>query len=232
MSKIYWAADSTVKENNFTTFPQTGMGQGLGLYLKKEVTICNHAENGRSTKSFLDESRLATIYNEIREGDFLFIQFGHNDEKREDPNRFTEAFGEYQENLERFVNAARNRKAIPVFITPLTRRLFADDSHLKDGIHEDYPEAMEQMAKRLDVPLIDLYTMSRELIESIGQEKSKTYFMNLEPGDYKNYPDGLEDNTHLQYEGAVAFAGLVAKGLKELGGIYADLLLDPDSLDK
>ncbi len=231
MCKIYWAADSTVKENNYTTFPQTGIGQGLRLYLKQDISICNHAENGRSTKSFIDELRLAAIEKDIREGDFLFIQFGHNDEKREDPNRFTEAFGEYQENLERFVNAARNRKAYPVFITPLTRRLFADDNHLKDAIHESYPEAMSQVAKRLDVPLIDLYTMSRELIESIGQEKSKSYFMNLKPGDYKNYPDGLEDNTHLQYDGAVAFAGLVAQGLKRLGGIYGNLLLDPENLD-
>ncbi len=85
MKRLFWAGDSTVKENNFTTYPQTGIGQGMKLFIHKDIKIENHAENGRSTKSFIDESRLAVIYDRIREGDLLFIQFGHNDSKKEDP---------------------------------------------------------------------------------------------------------------------------------------------------
>lgn len=228
--KIYWTGDSTVKENDFTTYPQTGIGQVMKLFLKKEVLIKNCAENGRSTKSFINESRLATVYNEIREGDILFIQFGHNDAKREDANRFTEPFSDYQENLERFVNVARNRKAYPVFITPLCRRWFLDENQMQGDIHGDYPKAMREVAKRLEVPCIDLFQQSKLLIEATGFNESKKYFMNLAPSEYVNYPEGLEDNTHLRYEGAVTFAALIAKGLKELGGIYLELLSNPDRI--
>lgn len=230
MDRIFWASDSTVKQNDFTAYPQTGIGQGMRLYIKKEIEILNYAENGRSTKTFIEESRLAAIYNEIKEEDFLFIQFGHNDSKIEDPNRYTYAYGEYQENLEKFVNVARNKKAHPIFITPLCRRYFADSTHLEENIHGDYPIAMKETGENLNVPVIDLLSMSRELIEKVGKDESIKYFMHLEPNEFPNYPDGLTDNTHLRYKGAVAFAGLVAKGLKELGGIYKNLLIDSEKL--
>jgi len=224
-TKIFWTGDSTVKENDFTTYPQTGIGQGMKLFLKKEILLCNHAENGRSTKSFIDEFRLAKVYEEIREGDFLWIQFGHNDSKIEDPSRYCEAFGEYQENLERFVNVARNRKAHPILITPLCRRWFEKEHQLHDSIHGDYPHAMIEVAIILNVPCINLYQLSRQLLEHLGSEKSKHLFMNIAPAEFNNYRDGLEDNTHLRYEGAVVFAELIAKELKELGGIYQELLI-------
>lgn len=231
-SKIYWTGDSTVKENDFTTYPQTGIGQGMRLFLKKEVLIKNYAENGRSTKSFIDESRLATVYNEISEGDILLIQFGHNDAKQEDPNRYAEPFGEFQENLERFVNVARNKKAYPVLITPLCRRWFIDENHMQEDIHGDYPRAMIEVARRLEVPCIDLFQSSKDVIEAVGFKESKKYFMNLAPSEYANYPEGLEDNTHLRYEGAVTFAALISTGLKDLGGIYLELLSNPDRLSE
>ena len=226
MTRIYYAADSIVAQKNIYTYPETGIGQMLPLYLKRTVRIQNHAENGRSTKSFIDESRLASIYQDIREGDFLFIQFGHNDEKQADPNRYTEAFGDYQANLEKFVNVARNRKAYPVLITPLCRRQF-DENGLLQETHGDYPEAMRCLANRLDVPLIDLSALSFAVVSNAGDEASKKWFMNFSAGEYPNYPDGKEDNTHLRPDGAMLFAGIIAKELKKLGGIYADLLLDP-----
>lgn len=230
--RIFWAGDSTVQYNDFTTFPQTGIGQVMRLFIKEEVEIKNHAKNGRSTKSFIDESRLATIYNEITEGDFLFIQFGHNDQKKEDPNRYADPFGEYQINLEKFVNVARNKKAHPVLITPITRRNFTDEKTLDQNSHGDYPLAMIEIGKRLDVPVIDLFSMSKKFVEAKGDEGSKKYFMHLKPGEYINYKDGLNtDNTHLQYEGAVAFANMIAIGLKNLGGIYKELLLKPEELE-
>ncbi len=225
MSRIYYAGDSIVAQKNIYTYPETGIGQALPLYLKKQHIIQNHAENGRSTKSFIDESRLAAIYNDIREGDFLFIQFGHNDEKQEDPSRYTDAYGDYQVNLEKFVTVARNRGAHPVLITPLCRRNFDKNGNLKDT-HGDYPEAMRQLAVRINVPLIDLCTLSFDAVAKIGDEASKQWFMNFPAGLYKNFPEGKEDNSHLRPEGAIFFAGMIAEELKKLGGIYAELLLD------
>ncbi len=112
-------------------------------------------------------------------------------------------------------------------ITPLCRRWFAEDGRLEQGIHGDYPKAMKAVAKKLDVPCIDLFDTSRRLIDDIGPDASSKYFMNLAPDEYHNYPEGLDDNTHLRHEGAVAFAELIAKGLKKLGGIHGEILLEP-----
>lgn len=223
MNTIFWAADSTVKQNAILTYPQTGIGQVFHLYVKPSVRIENHAENGRSTKSFLDEGHLAMIYDRIEEGDFLFIQFGHNDEKVADPARYTDPDTEYIENLERFVNAARNKKAYPVLITPLTRRCYRDAD--AEFTHEKYANAMKRAAKQLGVPLIDLCAKSEAVVNEMG-ERSVEYFMHIPAGVYAGYPDGLSDNTHLRYGGAVAFANLIAEELLALGGVYADLLVD------
>lgn len=224
MTTIFWAGDSTVKQNSIATYPQTGIGQMFHRYVKNmQVQIENHAENGRSTKSFMDEGRLAAIYDRIKAGDFLFIQFGHNDEKPEDPARYTDPEGEFAANLERFVNAARNKRAIPVFITPLTR---LDRSANAKYRHDAWAESYRRTAKRLNVALIDLTCMSEALVDSMGERARTEYYMNFPAGVYPAFPEGLKDGTHLQPAGALAFAGLIAKGLHELGGVYADLLCD------
>lgn len=228
MATIYWAGDSTVQYNDICTYPQTGIGQVFNLFLKPEIRLENHAKNGRSTKSFIDESRLAPIYDRITEGDFLFIQFGHNDEKNMDPSRYTEPFSDYMINLEKFVNVARNKKAWPVLITPLERRCFAEEHLLEAGMHGEYVKAMRLTAEKLQVPLVDLYEMSRELMEEAGAERTKEWFMHLEKGKYASHPEGLCDNTHLQYAGAVAFGSCIARGLRKLGGIYSAILLEQE----
>lgn len=228
MPRIYYAADSIVAQKNIFTYPETGIGQMLPLYLKRSVFVQNHAENGRSTKSFIEEGRLEAINKEIQEGDFLFIQFGHNDEKQADPSRYTESYGSYQTNLETFVTTARKKGAHPVLITPLCRRQFDENGNLIDT-HGDYPEAMRELAKHLEVPLIDLCTLSFEAVKKAGDEASRKWFMNFSSGLYPNYPEGKADNSHLRPEGAMFFAGIIADELKKLGGLYADLLLQsPD----
>lgn len=224
--KIFWAADSTVQTNNITTYPQTGIGQVFALYVKEGVVVCNHAKNGRSTKSFMDEGRLDAIDAQLGEGDFLFIQFGHNDEKSEDPARYTEPFTTYMENLGIYISVARKHKAYPVLITPLERRCFVDGKHLGMGAHSDYVAAMKQTAEKNQVPLVDLYSMSRCELKKAGELESRKWYMYFDKNLYKNYPEGKADNTHLRYEGAVMYAGLIARGLRELGGIYKELLLD------
>ena len=226
MRRIFWTADSTVQTNDITTYPQTGMGQVFSLYLKEDVEVKNHAKNGRSTKSFIEEGRLGVIEEQIEEGDFLFIQFGHNDEKEQDPARYTEPYSTYMDNLGIYVDVARRHGAYPVLITPLERRCFMENGHLGMGEHSDYVAGMKQTAKNLEVPLVDLYSMSRAELKRAGEAESREWYMNFDAGLYSNYKEGKADNTHLRYAGAVLYAGLVAKGLRELGGIYADLLLD------
>lgn len=222
---IYWAGDSTVKQNDITSFPQSGIGQGFSLYIKKGIFIDNRAENGRSTKSFIEEGILDTISKDIKEGDFLFIQFGHNDEKP-DAERHTEAFGSYQENLKTYIKAATDKGAYPVLITSLYRRLFQEDGKtLIEGTHENYPEAMIAVGKECQVPVIDLCTLSKALIEKNGPEISKRWFLHVPAGRYANFPDGKADNSHLTYEGCVVFSGLIAAELRKLGGVYAEILL-------
>lgn len=228
MNKIFWAGDSTVQTNDITTYPQTGIGQVFSLYLKEEYTVCNHAKNGRSTKSFMDEGRLAQIDAKIGEGDFLFIQFGHNDEKDQDPARYTVPGATFDENLRVFINVARKHGAHPVLITPLERRCFEDNGMLGEGAHGPYVEAIKNVAVAEDVPLIDLHAKSRKVMIEVGADKTVEWFMNIEPNTYASCPEGKKDNTHLKYAGAVTFAGLVAEGLKECGGIYAQLLVDPN----
>ena len=224
MTTIYWAGDSTVKENSILTYPQTGMGQVFGRFVRRlEVRVENHAENGRSTKSFLEEGRLETIRERMQPGDFLFIQFGHNDEKAEDPARYTSPEDTFRGYLAVFVKAAREKGAYPVLITPLTRRCYRDPQAKYS--HGPYAAAMRELARELCVPLIDLTAESEKLVDRMGED-AKQLYMNLPAGRFRHYPDGLEDNTHLQPAGALAFAGLVAEGLQALGGVYAALLSD------
>lgn len=223
MAKIYWAGDSTIKNNTYATYPQTGIGQALPYYLKADIEVCNFAENGRSTKSFIDEGRLGLINNLIQKNDFLFISFGHNDEKSEDPLRYTTPYGSYQDNLKLMIDTARQKGAYPVLITPLYRRLFDENGQLIRGSHLEYPEAMQALAERESVPCVDLCGLSYDLIAGFGPEKSKDFFMNFAAGQYDNYPDGSADNTHLRFEGAVMCAGLIAGALKRLGGVYREL---------
>lgn len=224
LKRIFWAGDSTVKQNDYTTYPQTGIGQGLPLYLKKNTMILNYAENGRSTKSFIAEGRLQEIERLIKEGDFLFIEFGHNDEKP-DEERHTDASSTYKDYLKQFVSVARDHSAYPVFITSLYRRQFNSNGILVEKTHQDYPQAMIELGNEIDVPVIDLCSISKDLIQAAGIENSKRWFMHLNPQEYINYPEGKEDNSHLQYDGAVTFAGIIAAELRKLGGIYEELLL-------
>lgn len=227
-TRIFWAGDSTVKQNYYMSFPQTGIGQAYGLFLKKNIKIENFAENGRSTKSFIDEGRLDYIDKAIKEGDFLYIQFGHNDEKP-DEARHTDSFTSYQDNLRKFVEVARRHKAYPLFITSLYRRLFNDDKKtLVEGTHKDYPQAMIALAGELNVPVVDLCSLSRKKIEEAGYETTKQWFLHVPAGVYPNFPDGKEDNSHLKYEGAYVFSHIIADEVKKIGGVYADVLVNPD----
>lgn len=225
MTTIYWAGDSTVKQNTIATYPQTGIGQAFERFVRPhEVRVENHAENGRSTKSFLDEGRMAPIYDRITRGDFLFVQFGHNDEKPEDPTRYADPDSGFPENLTKFVNVARNKGAIPVLITPVTR--FDRSGPRAKYTHDRWAEAVRKLGKTLNVAVIDLTALSEALVDRLGETARTRFYMNLPEGIYPHFPKGQRDNTHLQPAGALAFAGLIAQELHRLGGPYAALLCE------
>ena len=214
--RILYAGDSTVTFNKISTYPQTGLSQGLLLYLKDDVFLRSFAVNGRSTKSFIDEGRLAEIDRYLKKDDFLFIQFGHNDEKKEDPVRYADPYGAYKENLKIMIGTARKHGAYPVLITSVARRLFAPDGHFLPGSHGEYPEAMRQTGKEEGVPCIDLNTKSENYLASIGDYASRPMYV---------FP---KDNSHMTYFGASVMAGFLADGLLNLGAPYSDLLIPRD----
>ncbi len=211
MAAIFYAGDSTVKFNKISAYPQTGISQALLLYLKDSVEMKSFAQNGRSTKSFIDEGLLDLIGKEIKEGDFLFIQFGHNDEK-DDPARHTDPDTTFPENLMRFIDAARDKGAWPVLITPIGRRLFDDSGTFRRGSHGAYPEAVKRTGSKAGVPVIDMTAITENYLAALGDLASKAYFM---------WP---KDNTHLRPEGAVLMAGFLCDELEKLGSPYRDLL--------
>lgn len=213
MQRIIYAGDSTVTFNKIQEYPQAGLSQGLPLYVRDDVFVWSFAVNGRSTKSFLDEGRLQNIERILAKGDFFLIQFGHNDEKKQDPARYAAPFGDYQKNLKVMIDAARKYEALPVLVTPLARRLFDEGGHFLGGSHGDYPEAMRRLAEREGVPCIDLNRESESYLERVGDFASRLMYV---------YP---KDNSHLSYHGVVIFAGMIAEGLRKLGAPYDQVLL-------
>ncbi|MDQ0658660.1 lysophospholipase L1-like esterase [Paenibacillus sp. W2I17] len=211
---VFLAGDSTVTDQPESGYPYCGWGQLLPAQFKHDVAVDNHAQSGRSSRSFINEGRLSAIMERIKPEDFLFIQFGHNDEKP-DPERGTDPFTTYKEYLKKYIDAAREAKARPVLITPVYRRYFADDGTLTDT-HGDYIIAMRELAEEEDVPLIDLAERSRLLFEQAGVEGTKDDFMWVLPGEYVNFPSGVEDNTHFQERGARRLAQQVAEAIREL----------------
>ena len=214
MNRIFYIGDSTVQLNKIDTYPQTGMSQVLELYLAPDVQVRPHGKNGRSTKSFLDEGRFEPVRDQLEAGDFLLIQFGHNDEKN-DPLRHTEPFGSYQENLRFFIREARKAGAYPVLITPIARRLFDDNGSFRPGSHGQYPDAVRQLGEAMQVPVADLTALTENYLAQLGDEASKPLFV---------WP---KDNTHLKYEGAVRMAGFLARELERFGSPYRQLLYVP-----
>ena len=211
MTKIFYIGDSTVAYNKIHTYPQTGMSQGLPLYLKDGVQVISLAKNGRSTKSFLDEGLFAPAQKGLEPGDFLLIQFGHNDEK-DDPARHTDPNGSFRDNLRYFISEARKKGAYPVLITPIARRLFDEKGDFRPGSHGAYPEAVRQVGEEARVPVADLTALTEDFLAQLGDEESKPLFV---------WP---KDNTHLKAEGAVRMAGFLASELGRFGGVYAALL--------
>jgi lysophospholipase L1-like esterase len=212
--KIFIAGDSTAANKEVKAYPETGWGMPFAWFFDSTVTIDNRAKNGRSTRTFISEGLWQKLIDDVQTDDYVFIQFGHNDEVKEKTDRYTPP-EDYKRNLIRFITETKNKKANPVLLTPVSRRQFDSAGHVKET-HAVYSNLVREVAKQYNVPLIDMDEKSKALLQHFGTQNSKLLFMQLEPGEHPNYPDGRNDNTHFNELGARKIAELVLAGIKEL----------------
>lgn len=216
---IFMIGDSTMADKNLTgENPERGWGQMLPGYLSEDIRVDNHAQNGRSSKSFIDEGRWDKVLSLIKKGDYVFIQFGHNDEKPK-ADRHTDPGTTFDANLSRFVNETRAKGGIPVLFNSIVRRNFGAASELIDT-HGAYLDSPRNVAKELNVPFIDMNKITHDLVEGLGPDASTKLFVWVTPNTVPAIPKGREDNTHLNIYGGRVIAALtvdvIAKTIPEL----------------
>ena len=209
--KIFLAGDSTMSIKEIHAFPETGWGMPFVHFFDTTVVVDNRAKNGRSTRTFISEGLWQKLIADVKPGDYVFIQFGHNDESKEKTDRYTTP-EDYKANLARFINETRGEKGIPILFTPVSRRRFKDGKAVES--HELYSKLVREVAIETNVPLIDLDKKSIGLYHQLGEEASKLLFLQLKPGEHPNYPEGKVDNTHFNELGARLIAQLVLSEIR------------------
>lgn len=223
---IHLMGDSTMAEKDL---PRAGEERGWGMMFQnfldpEAVKVVNYAQNGRSTKSFIDLGLWDKVLSAVEPGDYVFIEFGHNDAKEDDPARYAPAFGAYQDNLRKFIDGVREKGGTPVLLTPIARRWFKEGV-LDRNCHTDYPAAMKEVAAEKGVTLLDVTTITLDWLEALGDEPSKAYFM---------ISTGKNDNTHLVPAGArkvtEMICGLVKDQIPEIAQHlqYFHFVVSPD----
>lgn len=211
---IHLIGDSTMAIKAGEKRPETGWGEKLPQWVKEGVKVENYAVNGRSTKSFRDEGRWQTVIDVLKPGDYVVIQFGHNDQKEQDPTRYAAAWGEYRDNLKYYIEGVRAKAANPILATSVCRRRFSDSGEWQ-ATHGDYPDVMRSVGREMKVPVIDMQASTRKMLELLGPEKSIGLFLHVPPGAYPGYPEGKNDDTHFNDAGATRVAGLFVLGVRE-----------------
>jgi lysophospholipase L1-like esterase len=213
VTTIYLIGDSTVCDQDIKRYPVTGWGTPFADYFKSDVQVKNHAKGGRSTRTFLEENRWHPIVDSLKTGDYVIMQFGHNDEAKEPQYaaRYTPV-PDYKRNLIKFITEARRKGAYPILVTPVSRRVFKGGK--AQYTHTEYTAAVFEVGKTYKVPVIDLDTKSREQYDRMGEMKSKWLFMDLDSAEHPIYPLGRSDNTHFNDYGARIIAEMVLNDIK------------------
>jgi lysophospholipase L1-like esterase len=221
---IYLAGDSTMSMKAASAYPETGWGMPFSIMFDSSVVVENHAMNGRSTRTFISENRWQIIADRLEPGDFVMIQFGHNDESKEKTDRYTSP-EDYKKNLTKFITESRLKRARPILITPVARRKFKEGKIQET--HHEYSPLVFEVAKQENVPVIDLDKLSRDLLQQFGEEQSKHLFLQLQPGEHPNYPAGRDDNTHFNELGARKIAQIVLQQLRSIDPDLAKRIVKP-----
>lgn len=228
---LYLIGDSTMSDKKDPEKnPEHGWGQMLPELMTSEISIENHAVNGRSTRSFISEERWEEVKSKLKPGDYVFIQFGHNDQKVKDSTRYTNPFTQYRANLEKFVEETREKGATPLLLSSIVRRNFNEEGVLVDT-HGEYPLVTRMVAKDLQVPFIDMQLFTEQLEIAYGPEDSRELHLHLEPGEDPYAPEGVNDDTHLSEKGATIVASLA---LQEIAKKELELtkFIKPEVLEK
>jgi len=226
VTRIFMAGDSTMSIKNVKDYPETGWGMPFSYFFDENVVVENRAKNGRSTRTFISEKRWQRINSELTKGDFVIIQFGHNDQSKHKMDRYT-APEEFKANLTSFINNVRAKQAHAILMTPITRRYFNADGSIKDT-HPIYADLVRQVAKQTNVTFIDMETITQHYFEQLGNKGSALRFMHILPDLHPNYPNGVKDNTHLNHLGAREVAQLVLTELKKMNNPLSHRLRLPD----
>jgi lysophospholipase L1-like esterase len=195
--------------------PERGWGQALRDMAREPLRVVNHAANGRSTRRFVDEGRWSHLLTQLQAGDFVLIQFGHNDQKDDDPRRYAAADTDFKAYLRHFVADVRARGATPLLATPVSRRKFGADGRVVNTLGA-WPQALREVAAETNTALIDLNQLTAERLNRLGPEASKAEFMWLAPGQWPAFPQGRQDDTHYVTAGARATAALAVQALRQL----------------
>jgi lysophospholipase L1-like esterase len=211
--KVWLIGDSTMARKEVRAYPETGWGMPFSIFFDSTIEVDNRALNGRSTRTFITEGKWQPVVADLQEGDYVFVQFGHNDEVNTKKSYTTEE--EFTHNLEQYISETRSKKALPVLLTPVARRKF-DSTGKIVGTHDVYSELVRKVAAKNQVPLIDLDRKSQNLYQRMGAETSRYLFNYLKKGEHPNYPDGKQDDTHFNELGARMIAELVLEGMREI----------------
>ena len=212
---IYGIGDSTMaNKTKPEENPERGWGQMLPLFFNDNITIDNRAVNGRSTRSFIAEKRWDDILKTLKKGDYVFIQFGHNDAKEKDSLRYTNPHTAYRHNLIRFVEESRVKGATPIIFSSIVRRNFNEKGVLI-STHGDYTMEARLVAQEYNVPFIDMEYLTELLEQSYGPEKSKQLHLHYKAGEIPYYKEDKADDTHLGVKGATEVAKIAVQELKK-----------------
>ena len=224
---LFMAGDSTMAKKEVKDWPETGWGMPFAIFFNDDYAVDNHAMNGRSTRTFISEGRWQAIIDQLKAGDYVFIQFGHNDESITKVDRYTTP-EQYQANLTRFVRDVRAKKAEPILLSPITRRNF-DEAGTIQETHVEYSPLSRAVAQAENVIFIDLNSITRAHFQAQGDAGSRLRFTHIAPNTHPNYPNGVSDNTHLNELGAREVAQLVLAELKRIQHPLAQQLRSADA---
>ncbi|MFR9164873.1 MAG: rhamnogalacturonan acetylesterase [Dysgonomonas sp.] len=205
--------DTVTGDTVAEAFPERGWGQVLPDFFNENIVVEDYAQNGRSSRTFIEQGWWQKIIDGVQKGDYVVIQFGHNDSAADRPDRYTTP-EDYKKNFAFFIDQVREKGGNPIICTSVVRRRFDRNGNFQDS-HREYVSLAKQVAEEKNVPLIDMYEKSKALLISLGEEGSVPLFLHVAKGENRNFPEGKTDNTHFREEGAKAMAALFVEGLKE-----------------
>lgn len=209
---LHLVGDSTMADKPLSAYPERGWGQLLAEFMTPALEIKNHASNGRSTRRFIDEGRWGVVLSELKKGDYVLVQFGHNDQKKSDPKRYASVEKDYPEFLTRYIKDIQDKGATPMLASSICRRHFTQDGVLQRKLI-DYAQTAKKVAQTKDVEFFDLNQQTCQFLEKIGEPQSQQYFIQVPEDLYTRYPDGKVDNTHLNVVGAAKVAQFFVRDL-------------------